>query len=147
MNTNLKINSIKVQDFDLSEINLIAVYKGKPLLLLFYNNKCLGCTGRALPLAYEYLQSFDFVQVIGIHANFGKDDVTEQEIKSIFTSGELPFPIYIDLNHKVYDYFNAEGTPQWILITSEGQLYRSIFGSQSGAKNRLFYALESIRPK
>jgi hypothetical protein len=31
---------------------------------------------------------------------------------SIFTIDELPFPIYIDKHHRVYDNFNSEGTPQ-----------------------------------
>jgi hypothetical protein len=44
----------------------------------------------------------------------------------------------------VYDQFNAEGTPQWLLISEKGELFRSIFGSQDNAKNRLYYALESL---
>ena len=49
-----------------------------------------------------------------------------------------------DKQHKVYDQFNAEGTPQWLLITNRGELYRSIFGSQEGAQNRLSYAIETL---
>ncbi len=138
------IKNISVNNLDGAKINLIEEYKGKPLLLVFYNNKCLGCTGRAIPLAYKYQQEYNAIQVVGIHSNFGDEEVSKEDIKSIFTSKELPFPIYIDENHKVYDDFNCEGTPQWILLTSNGEIFRSIFGSQLGVQNRLSYALEEL---
>jgi peroxiredoxin len=141
---NTKVHSLLVQDFDQKEVDLMRIYGDKPLLLIFYNNSCLGCTGRAIPLAYELQQNFLGVQVVGIHSNFGKEAVTESDIKSIFTIDHLPFPIYIDVDHKMYDFFESEGTPQWILLTQDGHLYRSIFGSQSGANNRLYYAIESV---
>lgn len=138
------IDPIIVNDFFDSEVDLMTKYKGKPLVLLFYNNSCIGCTGRAIPLAYEFQQNYESIQVIGIHSNFGNNNTTEADIKSIFTIDELPFPIYIDKNHKVYDDFNCEGTPQWVLISRQGKLFRSIFGSQLGAQNRLSYALEEL---
>jgi hypothetical protein len=138
------IKSIQVTNLNDIEIDLMTKYKGKPLLIIIYNNKCLGCTGRAIPLAYQYQQDYDAVQVIGIHSNFGNESVSKQDIMSIFTIDELPFPIYIDKHHQVYDDFNCEGTPQWILITKQGELYRSIFGSQLGVQNRLSYALEAL---
>lgn len=144
MNANKSIESIIVKDFNYDKVNLLNKYKGKPLLLIMYNNQCLGCTGRAIPLAYEYQQKFASLQVIGIHVNFGNTKTTEQDIKSIFTIDELPFPIYLDEEHKVYDHFQSDGTPQWLLVTAEGTLYRSIFGSHEGAQNRLLYALEEV---
>ena len=138
------IESISVLDLDNIPVDLLVTYKHRILLLIIYNNDCLGCTGRAIPLAYEFQQSFPSIQVIGIHADFKNRVGTKENIKNVFTSGEIPFPIYIDKNHKVYDQFKAEGTPQWLLITEESKLFRSVFGSQANAKNRLFYALESI---
>ncbi len=141
MNT---IESIYVEDFNQNQIDLLKKYENKAILILIYNNQCLGCTGRAIPFAYNFQKEYKNLQVIGIHANFNSNLVTEEDIKSIFTIDELPFPIYIDKNHKVYDEFNSEGTPQWILITPKRELYRSIFGSQSGAQNRLSYALDQL---
>ena len=143
-NNDANIESIKVQDFDFAEINLMEKYKGKPLLIILYNNQCLGCTGRAIPLAYEFQQKFETLQVIGIHSNFGAIKTTETDIKSIFTIDELPFPIYLDEGHKVYDQFQSEGTPQWLLISADGHLFRSVFGSQEVTQNRLSYALEEL---
>ncbi|WP_233267559.1 TlpA family protein disulfide reductase [Algibacter sp. L1A34] len=145
---NLKMNnvikSIPVLDLDGAAIDLMMAYKNKVLLLIIYNNDCLGCTGRAIPLAYEFQLKYPSIQVAGIHADFVNREGTKASIKSIFTSGENPFPIYIDKHHQVYDQFKSEGTPQWLLISENGELFRSIFGSQDNAKNRLFYALESL---
>ncbi|WP_372755022.1 TlpA family protein disulfide reductase [Mariniflexile sp.] len=138
------VQSIPVLDLDGKAVDLISTYKNKILLLIIYNNDCLGCTGRAIPLAYKFQQQYPSIQVIGIHADFVNREGTKANIKSIFTSGEVPFPIYIDKHHKVFDQFNAEGTPQWLLITETGELFRSIFGSQHNAQNRLFYAMESL---
>ena len=138
------IESILVTDLDGRKIDLLTEYQHKALVLIIYNNSCLGCTGRAIPLAYDFQQGNPSIQVIGIHSNFGKNKTTKEDIKSIFTSGEVPFPIYIDDNHSVFDQFESAGTPQWILITPERLLYRSIFGSQDGAQNRLFYAIEGL---
>ncbi|CAH8282199.1 AhpC/TSA family protein [Mariniflexile fucanivorans] len=141
---NSTIQSIPVIDLDGFPVDLITSYKNKILLIIIYNNDCLGCTGRAIPLAYEFQQQYPTIQVIGIHADFVNREGTKDTIKRVFTSGEIPFPIFIDRHHKVFDQFNAEGTPQWLLISEEGELFRSIFGSQDNAQNRLFYALESL---
>lgn len=138
------IQAIPVKDLDGLAVDLMTVYKNKVMLLIIYNNDCLGCTGRAIPLAYEFQQKYPSIKVAGIHADFKNKEGSKTSIKSIFTSGENPFPIYIDEHHKVYDQFNSEGTPQWLLISEKGELFRSIFGSQDNAQNRLYYALESL---
>lgn len=144
MKESFAIESIAVTDLDGNKVDLMSAYKGKPMLVIIYNNACLGCTGRAIPLAYEFQQKNSGLQVIGIHSNFGKSVASKEEIKSIFTTGEVPFPIYMDEDHKVYDQFESEGTPQWLLITGKGQLFRAVFGSQEGAQNRLTYALDEL---
>ncbi|MFD2541451.1 TlpA family protein disulfide reductase [Lacinutrix gracilariae] len=141
---NTLVQSIPVLDLDGHAVDLMTRYKNKVLLLLIYNNDCLGCTGRAIPLAYEFQQQYPSLQVAGIHSDFVHREGTKETIKAIFTSGENPFPIYIDKHHKVFDQFQAEGTPQWLLISEKGELFRSIFGSQKNAQNRLYYALESL---
>ena len=141
---NNPIQHINVKGLDGVTIDLMAAYKNKVLLLIIYNNDCLGCTGRAIPLAYKFQQDYPSIQVAGIHADFQNREGTKENIKSVFTSGENPFPIFIDENHKMYSQFKAEGTPQWLLITEKGELFRSVFGSQENAQNRIYYALESV---
>lgn len=141
---NTIVDSILVKDFEENQINLLEKYKGKPLLIIIYHNQCLGCTGRAIPMAYKFQKEYKDIQVVGIHTNHSNSQITESDIKSIFTIDELPFPIYLDNGNKVYDQFQSEGTPQWALIKEDGTLFRSIFGSQAGAQNRLRYAIEEI---
>ncbi|MDG1804191.1 redoxin domain-containing protein [Flavicella sp.] len=138
------LTNIYVKKLNGESIDLLEEYSGQALLLLFYNNQCLGCTGRAIPLAYEFSLEFKNIQVVGIHSNFSGEVVSEKEIKSIFTSGEVPFPIFLDDQHELYDFFLSEGTPYWVLIDKNAQVFRSIFGSQSNSKNRLYYALENL---
>ena len=49
------IESILVHNFNESEVDLIQKYRGKPLLIIIYNNQCLGCTGRAIPFTIDEL--------------------------------------------------------------------------------------------
>jgi len=124
--------------------NLLQVYKNKPLLILFYNNHCLGCTGRAIPLAYKLSKTYPKLSVVAIHSTFGNQNISKHDILDIFTSKKAPFPIYLDQHHKWFDFFNCEGTPHWILLTQNAEVYRSVFGSQENAQNRLYYAIEEL---
>lgn len=142
---NLKsISEIWLDSLDGTKLNLLEKYSNEPLLLLFYNNRCLGCTGRAIPLAYQYMNEFSGLRVIGVHSNFNNEEVNKEDILNIFTTKELPFPIYIDRKHEVYDQFECEGTPQWILINRKAEIIKSIFGSQEAAQNRLPYAITEL---
>lgn len=139
-----KIEEIKVKTPDGEIVDLAEIYRGKPLLLLFFNIQCLGCVGRAIPLAYDYLQEFKNLNAVAIHTNFRKEEVTKDDIINIFTSKELPYPIYFDIDKTNYEKFECEGTPHWILINKEGEINKSIFGSQDGSQTRLLYALEEL---
>lgn len=118
--------------------------KGRANLLLFYNTACLGCTGRAVPLAYELTKDFPELNLVVIHTNFGNQRFSKSEILDIFTSKVSPFDIYIDPQAKVYEQYECEGTPHWVLLDQKLNLYRNIFGSQAPAQQRLWYALESL---
>lgn len=139
-----KVEEITVKSLNGETVDLMKIYREKPLLLLFFNIQCLGCVGRAIPLAYDYLQEFKNLNVVAIHTTFGKETVTKDDILNIFTSKELPFPIYFDIEKTNYEKFECEGTPHWILIDKKGSIIRSIFGSQDGAQTRLIYALEEL---
>ncbi|GJM60978.1 hypothetical protein [Persicobacter diffluens] len=115
----------------------------KLLLLLFYNNDCLGCTGRAIPFAHQLNQEFPELKVVGVHSNFGKRAAhNEQELLSIFRTAQAPFELFIDVDHQLYDALNCEGTPHWALFDVRGEQLLSVFGSQGNAQNRLLYFLE-----
>lgn len=140
-------HNLNVKSLEGETLNLLDVLGGKNALLIFYNNACLGCTGRAIPLAYELKKEFGDVSVIGIHVDFGPTETTVEEIHAIFTIEDLPFPIYKDINQSLYSFFSCEGTPHWILLNEKGEVANTIFGSQEGARTRLTYALEELNHK
>ena len=139
-----KATLIHLTSLDGKPTELLSQYEGSPILILFFNIQCLGCTGRAIPLAYEYMQEFEGLKVVAIHSRFNEPKVIKQDILDIFTSKTLPFPIYFDKGHEAYDQYECEGTPHWILIDKDGNIYRSIYGSQDGAQTRLGYALADL---
>jgi hypothetical protein len=118
--------------------------KDKMNLLLFYNTNCLGCTGRAIPYAYELSKKHDDLNVIIIHVSFGGRVESKAEINAVFTAGSAPFPIYRDDSGELYRSFECEGTPHWIFCDHLGQVKHSIFGSQQGAKLKIEYALDEL---
>lgn len=125
-------------------VNLSETYPDTIKVLLFYNNACLGCTGRALPFAYKLKNEFHNVEIIGIHCDFTTRETPTQEIIDIFTDRKLPYPIYRDVDLNLYTKFRCEGTPHWILLNEEDQILNSIFGSQEGSQNRLMYSLTEV---
>jgi peroxiredoxin len=139
-----KIRTIIVETLDGKEVDILDRCVGKPLLLLFYNNTCMGCTGRALPMAYDYNMRHAHIDVVGIHVNFKNQDISKADIINIFTSKKLPFPIFLDKTRIVYKQFSCDGVPHWILLDENGHVLNSIFGSQEAAQNRLMYALEEL---
>lgn len=114
------------------------------VLILFYHTDCLGCTGRALPLAYKLSLEFPDIQLVVVHVQFKSRSLSKNDILAVFTDNTPPFPIYLDENAAMYTKYKAEGTPHWLLFDKNGRLAHSIFGSMEGAQNRLYYALQEV---
>lgn len=111
-------------------------------LVLFYNTNCLGCTGRAIPLAYDLQKEYPSIALIIIHSNFRPTPFTSDEVLSVFTDNKSPFNIYREQNHELYDFFKCEGTPHWLIINGDKEVIHSFFGSQEGAQMKLQYAIQ-----
>ncbi|WP_107037642.1 hypothetical protein [Brumimicrobium mesophilum] len=139
----MKIPNISLTNLSGNKHILSDLIKSDKLnLILFYNSNCLGCTGRAIPLAYNLLKQHSFIALSVIHSNFGKKLVTQEEILSIFTEQYSPIEIYKEDHHKLYDFFNCEGTPHWILMNGKSDILYSFFGSQDGTQMKLQYAID-----
>lgn len=116
-------------------------FEGKPLLLLFFHYTCLGCMGRALPLARYYARHYPELQLISIHPDLGRQPLSDPELLALAQEQQLAFPVYADPGAETYARYEAGGTPHWVLIGPEGQILNSIFGSMDDAQNRLYYSL------
>ncbi|HLW39392.1 MAG TPA: hypothetical protein VKX31_03300 [Brumimicrobium sp.] len=120
------------------------IEKEKLNLILFYNTNCLGCTGRAIPLAYKLSQEYKFISLLVIHSNFRIASFDREEILSVFTDQKSPFEIYREEKNELYSHFDCEGTPHWLLVNGEGEMLHSFFGSQDGAQLKLEYAIREF---
>ena len=106
-------------------------YKGKPLLILFFNIGCPGCKGRALPYANRVIvENGDNVNVIGIHTRFEGPEYVLEDFKKVKEDYYVRFPFYKDANlAETFHLYQAGGTPHWLLLDKEGDLKFSIFGA------------------
>jgi len=113
------------------EIPDLSDFKGKPLLVLFFNLGCAGCVGRAVPFANRVVyENEKNINVIGIHTRFEGSKVPIETIKQAKEDYYIRFKYFEDKeDNKTYKTYEAGGTPHWLLINADGTLEYSIFGS------------------
>ena len=106
-------------------------YKGKPLLILFFNLGCPGCKGRALPFANRIVvENGDNIGVVGIHTRFEGPEYKLEDFQKAKEDYFIRWPIYKDDGQaNTFHKYEAGGTPHWLLLNEEGKLEYSIFGS------------------
>jgi len=122
-------------------------FQGAPLLILFFNLGCIACRGRAIPYSKRFSELYPFLQVVCIHSNFKGIHYLPGQIASFIKKKGVQYPVFLDQGKKTYDKFHAEGTPHWLLISSQGVLLKSIFGSMGNAIHRLDYGLTELFQK
>jgi peroxiredoxin len=106
-------------------------YKGKALLILFFNLDCVGCLGRAIPYANRLVYEHgDRIQVVGIHTIFNHKPYSLEQFEKVRDELYIRFPIYSDTpDRTTYSNYGAGGTPHWVLVDPEGKVVYTIFGS------------------
>lgn len=123
----------------------IDAYAGKPLLMLFWNIGCAGCTGRAVPAAKRFAKQYPDLQVVGVHTTFegpfGRDP---EDVKKVVDYLNIEYPIVLDEGHVTFDAYEAGGTPHWVIIDADGDVRKSFFGSMAGSMQRLEYSLAEL---
>lgn len=123
----------------------LAAFAGQPLLLLFFNLSCAGCTGRALPYIKELAQRFPGLQIAAIHSSFSPGSTySTAQVRSVLEYFDLDFPVFMDDGEETFMRYEAEGTPHWIVFDAAGGVMRSIFGSLDGPVQRLEYLLAEM---
>ena len=106
-------------------------FRGKPLLILFFNLGCPGCVGRAIPFANRMVyENKEYLNVMGIHTNFEGIDFTHAQFQQARETYYMRFPWYRDKNYDTtFLHYGAGGTPHWLLTDQESNVIYSIFGS------------------
>lgn len=116
---------------------------------MFFNLECPGCVARAIPLFKRYSKDYgDELELALIHTAFGhkpysRDDVIPTLKHFAKSFAKLENPIALDLTGKIAESWEILGTPHWLLF-HEGELLKSIFGSQDNARTRLGYTLSEL---
>lgn len=119
-----------------------AAFAGKPLLLLFFNLSCAGCTGRALPYTLELQERYPDLQIAAIHSSFSPGSTfSAAQVRSVLDYFGVTYPVFMDDGETTFSHYEAEGTPHWIVFDREGQVHRSFFGSMEGPVQRMEYLL------
>ncbi len=123
----------------------LAAYQGKPLLLLFWNIGCAGCTGRAIPATKRFAEQYPDLQIVGLHTTFeGPLGRNPNDIQAVVNYLDVTYPILLDQGYATFDAYEAGGTPHWVLFDAEGRVSKSFFGSMPGSMQRLEYALMEL---
>ncbi|MEL7341423.1 MAG: TlpA disulfide reductase family protein, partial [Bacteroidota bacterium] len=122
----------------------LIMYRGQPIMLLFWNVGCPNCKSRALPFAKQLARAYPEIQVVGIHTRFEGPVYSPAQVDQIRQLLKIDFPMYLDDGKTTWANFQAEGTPHWVLVEAEGQIHRSVFGSMPGALQRLDFVLREM---
>ena len=121
----------------------------KPGIVMFFNLECPGCVSRGVPFLKKLARGFeDELVILMIHTLFGHKVYARDEVVPTLTHfaenfATIPFPIALDLKGDIAESWEVLGTPHWLLF-AEGELVRSIFGSQDNAQIRLEYTLAEL---
>jgi peroxiredoxin len=125
----------------------LRAFRGRPVLLLFFNIGCAGCTGRALPFSLELAERYPELQIIGLHTSFeAGSQHPASRVQAVIDYFKLPYLVFQDDGAETFHAYQAEGTPHWVLIDAEGVVQRSVFGSMAGSIQRLEYAMQELFP-
>ena len=90
-----QISEWSIESISDSEIPTLESYRGKPLLILFFNLGCPGCKGRALPFAnWVNIEYKDKINVLGIHTNFEGVDFTDEQLVDCKSEFYINFPYF-----------------------------------------------------
>lgn len=122
----------------------------KPAIAMFFNLECPACVTRGIPFLKRLREEFgEKLAVFVIHTSYGhklfeRDEVLPTLLHFSEKFAKLPYSVALDLDGKIAESWQALGTPFWIVFNKDGDLVRSIYGSQGGAQTRLEYLLDEL---
>ena len=117
----------------------LAGLRGRVVLLHAFQMLCPGCVAHGLPQAMRAAQLFSdtALTVVGLHTVFEHHEAMKIEsLRAFLHEYRIRFPVGIDLPGENGDpiprtmkSYAMQGTPTTILIDSEGNLRRQVFGA------------------
>ena len=122
-------------------------WKGQYGVILLFNQECLTCKTRALPLLKQWTEYYPDLRTAAVHVEPGRRKADPAEIRALVENQSPNFPVYLDQGRESYQGLQAEGTPHWIILGPQGQIERSIFGSRPNALQRIDYFIRELYPE
>lgn len=122
----------------------------RPGVVFFFNLECAACVSRGIPFLKRLAREYDGrLHVLAVHTSRGHRLLPRAEVEPTLTRfardfAKLPFPVALDLGGDLARTWRTEGTPHWLVFAPGGELVRSVYGSQDGARTRLEYLLEEL---
>jgi hypothetical protein len=92
-------------------------------------------------VSVEITRQYPGIQVIGVHTALGAFGRDPEQVVTSLSQFALNFPVVLDNDSAAYKTYQAEGTPHWVFMDANGQVIKSIFGSQPNALQRIEYTL------
>ncbi|MBB6098759.1 thiol-disulfide isomerase/thioredoxin [Deinobacterium chartae] len=119
----------------------------RPGVVMFFNVECAGCVSRGIPFLKRLTREYaGRLHVLAVHTARGHRRLPRADVEPTVRHfaerfAKLPFPVTLDLEGELAEYWGTEGTPHWLVFGAGGELLRSLYGSQENAQTRLEYLL------
>lgn len=97
--------------------------KGKVVLLDFWTLCCINCIHVMPDLARLEKKYPNELVVIGVHSAKFDNEKETKSIRQAVLRYELAHPVVNDAEHKIWDAYDANSWPTFILIDPEGRIY------------------------
>src|SRR5262245_65164941 len=101
----------------------LAALKGKVVLLDFWTYGCINCMHIIPDLKKLEKKYPNELVVIGVHSAKFENEKDTKSIRKAVLRYEIMHPVVNDADHKIWDRYQVEAWPTFVLIDPEGNLY------------------------
>jgi thiol-disulfide isomerase/thioredoxin len=105
--------------------------KGKVVILDFWTLCCINCIHILPDLAKLEKKYANELVVIGVHSAKFENEKDTKSIRKAVLRYEIAHPVVNDADHKIWDAYDANSWPTFVVIDTEGQ----VVGATSGEGN------------
>lgn len=110
----LNSNPLKIKDL---------AKKGKVVLIDFWTYSCGNCL-RTLPYLKSWYEKYSRVGliIIGVHTPEFEFEKRKVNVESFIEKEQVPYPIVLDNDHRIWDLFKNKLRPRELLIDTKGKI-------------------------
>lgn len=121
-----EVPAIEGRDVSGAFVSLHYEDSAKPTVLYVFSPQCVWCERNMENVKTLIAQSSDKYRYIGL-------SITRDKLEEYLNSHEYGIPIYTDLSGNVKSTYKFGGTPQTIVVSTDGKVVRNWTGAYSGS--------------